>query len=391
MARLGDTLRQHRERMGITLEQAAEDTRIREKFLRALEDGDYQSLPGTVYTKGFLRNYAEYLNVGAEEMIALYTGERGNPEAPRTFSPMRPLVKRSFIFTPAVFLPVAVLAGIVLFVGYLYYQFTNFAVAPRIEITDPATDAIAQSAEYVVRGRTVPDGHVRIRVSPGLDPIGEIRPNADGTFSASVPLKPGPNHIEVQVLDAAGKVGEATRTIQFSPTVATEPQQQQAPQLILEQPPNGGTYTNAPVTVSGRVDRSVASVLVNGTPVTVGADFRFAVTVNFAAGQQTVRVVAKTATGGEVQETRTVAVSYNAAIVTVRVTGGEAWLLATIDGTQAPNTNKVFPAGQVLTFTGRQVIVRTGNAGATFLVYNGQDLGKMGETGQVVERSFAFQ
>ncbi len=364
MARLGDTLRQHRERMGITLEQAAEDTRIREKFLRALEDGDYQSLPGTVYTKGFLRNYAEYLNVGAEEMIALYTGERGNPEAPRTFSPMRPLVKRSFIFTPAVFLPVAVLAGIVLFVGYLY---------------------------YLVRGRTVPDGHVRIRVSPGLDPIGEIRPNADGTFSASVPLKPGPNHIEVQVLDAAGKVGEATRTIQFSPTVATEPQQQQAPQLILEQPPNGGTYTNAPVTVSGRVDRSVASVLVNGTPVTVGADFRFAVTVNFAAGQQTVRVVAKTATGGEVQETRTVAVSYNAAIVTVRVTGGEAWLLATIDGTQAPNTNKVFPAGQVLTFTGRQVIVRTGNAGATFLVYNGQDLGKMGETGQVVERSFAFQ
>ena len=59
MARLGESLRQQREKRGITLDQAAADTRIREKFLKALEDSDYQTLPGTVYTKGFLRNYAE--------------------------------------------------------------------------------------------------------------------------------------------------------------------------------------------------------------------------------------------------------------------------------------------------------------------------------------------
>ncbi len=63
MARLGDALREKREQMGVTLPQAAEDTRIREKFLQALESGDYQSLPGTGYTKGFLGNYAHYLNV----------------------------------------------------------------------------------------------------------------------------------------------------------------------------------------------------------------------------------------------------------------------------------------------------------------------------------------
>jgi len=60
-----------------------------------------------------------------------------------------------------------------------------------------------------------------------------------------------------------------------------------------------------------------------------------------------------------------------------------------VDGTQAPGTNKVFPNGQILTFTGRSVTVRTGNAGATFLAFNGQELGKMGETGQVTERSFS--
>jgi hypothetical protein len=74
----------------------------------------------------------------------------------------------------------------------------------------------------------------------------------------------------------------------------------------------------------------------------------------------------------------------------VRVNGGDAWLLATVDGTQAPGTNKVFPNGQILTFTGRSVTVRTGNAGATFLAFNGQELGKMGEAGQVTERSFSL-
>jgi cytoskeletal protein RodZ len=385
VARLGDALRQQREQMGVTMEQAAEDTRIREKFLQAIESGDYQSLPGTVYTKGFLRNYAGYLNLDAEEMLALYTGERGGSEPIRTFAPMKPLVKRSFIFTPTVLVPVVVLAGIGLFAFYIFYQFTNFAVAPRVDITDPPGDAVSQVAEYLVKGKTNPEGRITIRVSPGADTFNDLRPAADGTFSQLVPLKPGPNHVEVQVLDPAGKLAQASRTIQLNPAVSNEPQ---APQLIVEQPAQGGTYTNSPVTVSGRVDKSVASVTVNGSPATVGSDLKFSVTVNFVAGPQTIRVVAKTATGAEVQETRAVTVSYTAAVVTVRIGGGDAYIVATVDGTQAPGTNKVFPNGQVLTFTGKTVTVRTGNAGATFLTFNGQDLGKMGEVGQVMERTF---
>ncbi|HEY8730789.1 MAG TPA: helix-turn-helix domain-containing protein [Candidatus Limnocylindria bacterium] len=387
MARLGDALRLQREQMGVTLQQAAEDTRIREKFLQAIESGDYQSLPGTVYTKGFLRNYAGYLNLEAEEMLALYTGERGGSEPARTFDPMKPLVKRSFIFTPTVLVPVTVLAGIVLFVAYFYYQFTSFAVRPQVDITDPPSDAVSQVAEYMLKGKTNPDGRVTVSVLPGQDTINDVHPARDGTFSVLVPLKPGPNHLEVQVLDPAGKLSEpARRTITLNPAVSNEPQ---APQLIVEQPSSGGTYSNVPVTVSGRVDQSVASVTVNGTAATVGTDLKFSVTVNFVAGPQTVRVIAKTATGGEVQETRTITVSYTAAVVTVRITGGEAWILATVDGAQAPGTNKIISNGQVLTFSGKAVTIRSGNAGATFLAFNGQDLGKMGEVGQVTERSFS--
>ncbi len=385
MPRLGEILRAQRERKKITLDQAADDTRIRERFLRALEDGDYESLPGAVYTKGFVSNYAEYLDLPPAKLVGLYRSERPAAEAPRRFEPMRPIARRGFVLRPSLLLPVAATAAVLLFVGYLYYQLSTFAVLPKIDVTEPAADAVAQSADYVVRGRTTPDARITVRVFPGPETYADIHPNAGGEFSVKVRLHPGTNHVEVEVL-AQGKVDRVSRAIQFDPATADA---EQAPQLIVEQPANGGTYTNAPVTVSGRVDRSVASLLVNGTPVTPGADGSFTMTVNFAAGQQAVHVVAKTAGGAEVQETRTVGVSYSAAVVTVRVRGGAAWLVAMVDGAQAPNTNRVFGDGQVLTFSGKRVVLRTGNAGATYVTHNGLDVGRMGDPGQVIERAFA--
>jgi len=260
-------------------------------------------------------------------------------------------------------------------------------VAPHVDITDPLGDAVSQIAEYTVKGKTNPDGRITVRVSHGLDTINDVRPAKDGTFSVTVPLKPGANHVEVQVLDPSGKLAQASRTIQLSPPAASSGQP--AAQLVVDQPANGATFTNAPVTVAGHVDKPVTSLTVNGAAVTVGTDGRLSTTVTLTSGPQTVRVVAQTATGGEVSETRTIAVSYTAAFVTVRISGGEAWILATVDGKQEAGTGKVFPSGQTLTFTGKTVTVRSGNAGTTFLAFNGQDLGRMGEVGQVTERTFS--
>ena len=47
-----------RERKGVDLYRAERDTKIRARYLAALERGEYRELPGAVYTKGFLRNYA---------------------------------------------------------------------------------------------------------------------------------------------------------------------------------------------------------------------------------------------------------------------------------------------------------------------------------------------
>ncbi len=66
---LGSLLRERRERAGITLEDVEKVTRIRKKYLVALEADEWHLLPGEVVGRGFLRNYASFLNLDPDEMI----------------------------------------------------------------------------------------------------------------------------------------------------------------------------------------------------------------------------------------------------------------------------------------------------------------------------------
>src|SRR5664279_1189846 len=77
-ASLGERLLAARERKGVDLYRAERDTKIRARYLGALERGEYRELPGSVYTKGFLRNYALYLGLDPDEILLQWRRERGD-------------------------------------------------------------------------------------------------------------------------------------------------------------------------------------------------------------------------------------------------------------------------------------------------------------------------
>lgn len=66
---VGSLLRERREAMGASLAEVESATKIRQKYLSALEADEWQLLPGEVVGRGFLRNYATYLGVEPTEMI----------------------------------------------------------------------------------------------------------------------------------------------------------------------------------------------------------------------------------------------------------------------------------------------------------------------------------
>jgi hypothetical protein len=80
---LGVWLRRSRETRRVDLEDAVRALKIHRRYLQALEMGDYEALPGPIQARGFLRNYARYLGLPAEEALARYDAEiRGQPLPP---------------------------------------------------------------------------------------------------------------------------------------------------------------------------------------------------------------------------------------------------------------------------------------------------------------------
>jgi len=144
---VGEALRQAREARGISLAEAEEATKVRQKFLEALEQDDFQRLPGEVYRRGFLKSYAIYLGLDPEPLLARYRAQRapaeeqkaapgvsaprtggtvesGPPAAPATAAPIQPLARPLGPTTPfntAIFwVPLLVIALLV--AGFFAYQ-----------------------------------------------------------------------------------------------------------------------------------------------------------------------------------------------------------------------------------------------------------------------------
>lgn len=77
MGQLGDTLKERRSALGISLEQAEDGTKIRAKLLDALETGTYDKLPNPGYVRGYISSYARYLELDTVPLLAMYRAETG--------------------------------------------------------------------------------------------------------------------------------------------------------------------------------------------------------------------------------------------------------------------------------------------------------------------------
>ena len=72
---IGDLLRRERERQNLSIKDIEKATSIRALYIDAIEKGEYKTLPGEVYAKGFVRNYANYLKLNANEIVNAFNEE----------------------------------------------------------------------------------------------------------------------------------------------------------------------------------------------------------------------------------------------------------------------------------------------------------------------------
>jgi cytoskeletal protein RodZ len=84
MFEIGNSLREARLRQGLEFPEVEQATKIRGKYLRALEDEQFDILPGQTYVKGFLRSYSEYLGLDGQLYVDEYNSRYipGDEETP---------------------------------------------------------------------------------------------------------------------------------------------------------------------------------------------------------------------------------------------------------------------------------------------------------------------
>jgi hypothetical protein len=83
MFEIGNSLREARVRQQIELGEAELSTKIRARYLRALEEESFDALPAQTYVKGFLRTYADYLGLDGQLYVDEFNSRFGDGEEPR--------------------------------------------------------------------------------------------------------------------------------------------------------------------------------------------------------------------------------------------------------------------------------------------------------------------
>ena len=108
MFQLGSSLRTAREHRQLQLSDVERATNIRSKYLAALEEEQFDVLPGTAYVKGFLRTYADFLGLDGATFVDEFNERYAPAELPEAAAPVRVQAPRRLVGAWLVVIPLAV-------------------------------------------------------------------------------------------------------------------------------------------------------------------------------------------------------------------------------------------------------------------------------------------
>ena len=345
LVELGAALRVEREKRGLDLEDAAHKLKISARLLRALEEGDEKSLPPLAYTKGFIRSYASYVGLSAEEVSeALGALEAATePTTPQNvYEPEMVLTPRRNLkpLLAAVFM-----VGIVAVVFFAWQQGAlDFLSRQTRRLAQPAP---MQSAESVdpgnLAGRSAP---VAAAPATGTAP-GPVsgQPGAPAAASAAAP-----------VAATAGKPA-ASATV---PAPATQaPANATAPAGQASQPAAGLPPVRATAAPA-------ASAPASGAPAPA------------ASAQAAPAQTAAVPPAGDTPA------GQHKLIITATE---ECWIHSSADKTDTRQFSLRKGDTFALTFS-KSLELKLGNAGGVRLRYDGEELPQAGQSGQVRNLTF---
>ncbi|HEX7272255.1 MAG TPA: helix-turn-helix domain-containing protein [Casimicrobiaceae bacterium] len=214
----GARLRAAREAAGLTLDQAAQQLKLAPRQVKALEEEDFEHLPGRTFTRGFVRNYARLVNLDAQDLLALMPGAN---DAPALGAPALHSTGATIAELPVAeargpglarwLIPALLVACVVGAASYEWYRGGVATQSPTTRAPAPKTAAPVESTAPAVSSTALPNP-VAETAAPTQQGVAGA-PAATAQNSAAAPAESA-----APPAQAAAPVPSATAPAQAAPT-----------------------------------------------------------------------------------------------------------------------------------------------------------------------------
>lgn len=205
---VAEQLRLRRQEKELKLSNIAKKLNINDKYLEALEKGEYNKLPTGVYGENYLREYALYLGLDSNELLKIFRQEINILQSPgqkQLFSKQR--VKRhEFLAVPKIIKSSIIVIITIVFFIYLGFSLKKIISPPNLSIYSPLDNITISEKSIPIIGKTDSEALVLINGE-------QILSDTEGEFSKIVNLKDGINIITITASKKYGRDNTVKRQI----------------------------------------------------------------------------------------------------------------------------------------------------------------------------------
>jgi len=214
---LGEKFQQVRKRKKISLLQAEIGSKVRSKYLEAIELGKWDQLPQEVYVRGFVLSYAKFLEITEAQILPLYESEsailREKADGNKISYNQTIETNKKVLITPRLLAFSALGVFVLGMVSYIVIQLSDFAGNPNLKITEPQNNAVYEIDSIDMSGITDDDTVVMINEE-------KVPVTSDGHFALNLKLHKGINVIKVKAVNKIQKETSEVFTVEYKPKTA---------------------------------------------------------------------------------------------------------------------------------------------------------------------------
>jgi cytoskeletal protein RodZ len=205
---VSEQLRSSRHAKKLKLPLIAKKLNISEKYLIALEKGEYEKLPHGVYGKNFLREYALFLGLDYKKLTLDFETEINliAPIRQKELFSKQVIKKRYLLAMPKILKNILIFLTICVCFIYLGYRVNKIISPPLLIIDSPAANLTTNQTSLSVTGRTEAEANLIINGQTVLT-------DKNGDFSQTISLKNGINIITITANKQHGRGNTIIRQV----------------------------------------------------------------------------------------------------------------------------------------------------------------------------------